>query len=191
MVRTDFGGAGFDVVLRGYDRRQVDERLRFLGAELAAAEQALGAAQERTADIEDELARVRLEAGMREPAAPVFGDRVERILRLAAEEAEEVRGRAAEEATTTVREARLEAQRLVAEATAVAQQRQEDADRELHRLHALREEVANRLRGTRNLLDEHLTRGQRPPGGADGGPATQRMDVHAMGAPASGRGEES
>ena len=186
MIRTDFGGAAFDVVLRGYDRRQVDERLRFLGAELAAAEQALGAAQERTTDVEDELARVRLEVGMREPAAPVFGDRVERILRLAAEEAEEVRSRAAEEATATVREARLEAQRLVAEATAVAKQRQEDAERELHRLHSLREEVAKRLHGTRNLLDEHLTSGQRPPARVDGGPATQRMD-----APAPGRGEES
>ncbi len=184
MIRTDFGGAGFDVVLRGYDRRQVDERLRFLGAELAAAEQALGAAQERTADVEDELARVRLEAGMREPAAPVFGDRVERILRLAGEEAEEAGGRAAEEATMTVREARLEAQRLVAEAAAVVQQRQEDAERELHRLHSLREEVANRLQGTRNLLDEHLTRGQWPSGRADG-PATERIDAHAI-----GRGEK-
>ncbi len=85
-----------------------------------------------------------------------------------------------------MREARLEAQRLVAEATAVAKQRQEDAERELHRLHSLREEVAKRLHGTRNLLDEHLTRGQRPPAGVDGGPATQRMD-----APAPGRGEES
>jgi len=190
VVRTDFGGAAFDIVLRGYDRRQVEERLRFLGAELAAAEQALGAAQERTADVEDELARVRLETGMREPVAPIFGDRVERILRLAAEEAEEVRGRAAEEATTTVREARLEAQRVVAEATAVVQQRQEDAERELHRLHSLWEEVANRLHGTRNLLDEHLTRGQRPPGRADG-PATQRMDAQRMDAHALGRGEES
>jgi chromosome segregation ATPase len=161
----DAGGPTFDVVLRGYDRRQVDERLRFLGAELAAAEQALGAAQERTAEVEDELARLRLEAGMREPATPVFGDRVERILRLAAEEAEE--------------------QRLLAEANTVAQQRQEEAGRELHRLHSLREEVANRLHGTRNLLDEHLTKAQWPPNRA-GGPVTERMDGRA---PA--RGEES
>ncbi|MDQ3885709.1 MAG: DivIVA domain-containing protein [Actinomycetota bacterium] len=185
MVRTDPGGATFDIVLRGYDRRQVDERLRFLGAELAAAEQALGAAQERTAEVEDELARVRLEVGMREPATPVFGDRVERILRLAAEEAEEVRNRAAEEATATVREARLEAQRLLAEANAVAKQRQEEAERELHRLHSLREEVAQRLQGTRNLLDEHLTKAQWPPGHA-GGPLTENMDGRA-----SARGEES
>jgi len=37
MDRVDRADAAFDIVLRGYDKRQVDERLRFLESELAAA----------------------------------------------------------------------------------------------------------------------------------------------------------
>ena len=41
LDRKDLKDAAFDVALRGYDKRQVDERLRFLSAELAAADNAL------------------------------------------------------------------------------------------------------------------------------------------------------
>ena len=47
LDRKDLKDAAFDVVLRGYDKRQVDERLRFLGAELTAADSALRAVGER------------------------------------------------------------------------------------------------------------------------------------------------
>lgn len=175
MSSTDSGHASFDIVMRGYDRRQVDERLRFLGAELAAAEQALGASQERTAAVEDELARLRAQAGGREPNHS-FGERVERILRLAEEEAEEVRARAADEAGATLHGARAEAERLVAEATGVAQQRQQESHRDLQRLTALREEIQSRLLATRSLLDGHL-------------PALQEATVPAPGrGPGSGPG---
>lgn len=159
MNPTDYRGASFDVVRRGYDPRQVDERLRFLGAELAAAEHALGSAQERAAASEHEQARMRAELATRtrdrDPSTN-FGERVERILRLAEEEAAEVRTRAAEEAAETVRAARAEADRLVSTATATAQQQQQESERKLQRLAGLAEEVQSRLLGTRGLLDELL-----------------------------------
>lgn len=43
----DLKDAAFDVVLRGYDKQQVDERLRFLGSQLTAAENALRTATQR------------------------------------------------------------------------------------------------------------------------------------------------
>lgn len=180
MNLTDYPNASFDLVRRGYEPRQVDERLRFLGAELAAAEQALGSAQERAASAEQQLTRMRTQLGTRdrEPSAN-FGERVERILRLAEEEAEEVRTRAAEQATETVRAARAEAERLVTEATAVAQRQQQEAQRELQRLTGLREEVQSRLLGTRSLLEEYLNTQDRPTVPASGRAAdtgTERME---------------
>src|ERR1700712_3471346 len=59
LDRKDLKDAAFDVVLRGYDKRQVDERLRFLGAELTAADSALRAVGERAALLEDALNEAR------------------------------------------------------------------------------------------------------------------------------------
>jgi hypothetical protein len=47
--RKDLTDTAFDIVLRGYDKRQVEERLRFLGAELMAAEDAHRATTQRVA----------------------------------------------------------------------------------------------------------------------------------------------
>ncbi len=171
MSFTDLGDAPFAIVMRGYDRRQVEERLRFLGAELAAAEHALGSAQERTAAADDELARIRAQG----EAKPRFGERVERILRLAEEEAEEVRSRAQEDASSILRHAQEEAHRLVAEANTVAQQQRQHAHHDLQRLAAVREEVQARLQETQRILDGHLPALQEATGGAPA-PATGRMD---------------
>lgn len=172
MSSFDPGGAPFAIVMRGYDRKQVDERLRFLGAELAAAEHAVGAAQERAAAAEDELARTRAQGG---GAKSSFGERVERILRLAEKEAAEVRSRAQEEASSTLRQAQQEGQRLVAEATAVAQHHRQEAENDLQRLAAVREEVQARLQDTRRILDGHLPALQEAASGAPA-PVTARMD---------------
>ncbi|MQA16395.1 MAG: hypothetical protein GEV09_20290 [Pseudonocardiaceae bacterium] len=151
------GNEYFDTVLRGYAREQVDERLRFLGSELTTAEQALASARERTAALEGELAEARGELGRRVPDPDVgFGDRVEKILRLAEEEAGEIRQRANDEASSVVERARKDAEQLVSEATTTAQQRTRDSERELERLTALREEVQERLRSTKNVLDEYF-----------------------------------
>lgn len=125
LDRKDLKDAPFDVVLRGYDKRQVEERIRFLGAELAAAEHALRATQARAASLEDELNQVRGGYGGLRPgpgpggagpgeAGPgpeaSFGARVEKILRTAEEEGREVRSQAGAEAAALVEQARAEAE---------------------------------------------------------------------------------
>jgi cell division septum initiation protein DivIVA len=106
LDRKDLKDAPFDLVLRGYDKRQVDERLRFLGAELAAAEDALWISQARAATLEVEMNQVRSESGSADSS---FGARVEKILLLAEEEASAVRGEAGAEAAALLGAARAEA----------------------------------------------------------------------------------
>lgn len=160
------GDIQFDVVRRGYDREQVDERMRFLSAELTTAEQALTAARDRAATLEDELTSVRSDVGRQAPETG-FGHRVEKILRLAEEEAAEIRQRASDEAaeirqqagdeaSSIVERARAEAEQLVGDATESAQQRTRHFEQELERLAALREDVQKRLRSTKKVLDEHF-----------------------------------
>lgn len=94
LDRKDFKDAAFDVVLRGYDKRQVDERLRFLGAELTVADNALRAASERAALLEDALSEARSTPAGEPSGDSNFGARVEKILKLAEDEAREVRSQA-------------------------------------------------------------------------------------------------
>lgn len=100
-------GIMFDTVLRGYDRRQVDERLSFLRAELTAAEEGLRASQQRTSALESELEQARTKLTQRSDTdmENSFGFRVERILRLAEAEAKQVRTRADTEAAELTKQA--------------------------------------------------------------------------------------
>lgn len=165
MQSNYLGDQHFDIVLRGYDRAQVDERVRFLSDELATAEQALTAARERTAGLEEELSSVRSELDRRVPDPDVgFGDRVEKILRLAEEEAAEIRQRADGEASSIVERARAEAEQMAADADEAAKQRTRQSEQDLERLKSMREDVQRRLLGTKKVLDDYFSSPSHPDG---------------------------
>lgn len=108
LDRKDLTDAVFDVVLRGYDKRQVEERLRFLGAELISAENALRATVQRVTTLEDALSQAQSAPGG-EPAGDAnFGARVEKILKLAEDEAREVRAQAEAAAEAMIEQARAQ-----------------------------------------------------------------------------------
>lgn len=100
---TAGGASAFDVVLRGYDRRQVDDHLASLEQRLAAT---AAQASELRGQRDSAAGRVReLEVGA-SPSAPMsgaasgldgFGAHVESILRVATEEAAAIRRQAEEE----------------------------------------------------------------------------------------------
>lgn len=162
LDRRNVLDTAFDVVLRGYDKRQVDERLRLLGSQLAAGQDAFRTATERVATLEDALDQARSV-----PSAELdmhFGARVEKILKLAEDEAREVRAhaeaaavalvdQARAEADQLVTQARAEAQRLVAAATDVAAQRERASAHELHQLSRLQEEINSDLFRVKDALD--------------------------------------
>src|SRR6266545_274837 len=114
----------FSVVLRGYDRTQVDDAVQRLAtnlnkAEMARveAEQRLNEAQRRLRQAEQRISTVeqkltdstkQLEEN-RKPTLSGLGTRVEQILRLAEEQANDHRGDAKRESEGILSAARLEA----------------------------------------------------------------------------------
>lgn len=141
--------APFDIAIRGYDRRQVEERLAYLTAELVATDDALRQSEMRAAELNEQLriavGRLRHAGGAATNES--FGFRVEKILRLAEEEARELRShgaadaaalveRATADAAATVERARAEAGALRIESERIRAEAHRDAERMLTEAHA-------------------------------------------------------
>lgn len=111
-------GSWFTVVLRGYDRGEVDTRLAELDHRIHdeirradAAEQSLSAARAQIRRLQEQLENdSAARAGEERAEEAGFGRRVERVLQAAEQEAAELRGRAADEAAEIVERARREAE---------------------------------------------------------------------------------
>jgi cell division septum initiation protein DivIVA len=193
--QPDGDADSFDVTLRGYDRRQVDDRLAHLGAALAAADEALTQAQRRNSELNGQL-RLALDrlrqAGDAGARSNSFGFRVEKILRLAEEEARMAREKGAATAAVLVERARAEAQAIrdqarrwradaIREAEQIRKRAHADADKraaeveaalarrsrtveqELDRLVALRDQVRTELVNVRETVWSALGHGAGPP----------------------------
>jgi cell division septum initiation protein DivIVA len=137
----------FDLVLRGYDRRQVEEYVARAEADLADLQAAKDAAQATSADRAAQLANreAHIESLKRqaikstEHVSPAnVSDRIRDMLQLATDEAAQTRRSAEEEAERVLRSARADAERVRADAaaeqqrlTAAASQRSAEADQKL------------------------------------------------------------
>ena len=137
----------FDVTMRGYDKRQVDDYVARAVAQIAELEAARDAALATSADRAAQLASreaqiesLRVQAAKKtetlDPAA--VSDRIRDMLQLATEEAAQTRRSAEVEAERVLTGARAEAERMRAEAageqqrlTANAAQRSAEADQKL------------------------------------------------------------
>ena len=131
----DHASNEFSVQLRGYDRGQVDGYVQRMTAALTQAEQAraeaeqrmnesqrrLRQAEQRLSSVEQKLTDTnkQLEENSR-PTLSGLGTRVEQILRLAEEQANDHRGEAKREAEGIVSAARLEAREITDKARAEA-----------------------------------------------------------------------
>lgn len=135
----------FHVVLRGYDRLEVDSRLEYLESQLVVASRSLHAAQERNAELAAQLRSAQEQLSRpNEPVTPQesFGVRVEKILRLAVEEAKEIRTQAASEAMELVEQARAQTQAIHDE----AEQLRTAAEHEAQQLRKAGEQDSEQLR---------------------------------------------
>ncbi|MBC3190707.1 hypothetical protein H7X46_06500 [Pseudonocardia sp. C8] len=111
------GEAWFTVVLRGYDRSQVDARLADLDHRIheeirraESAERALSDARAQIRHLHERLAAADASGSERRSTEDGIGRRVERVLQAAEEEATELRERASTEAAEIVARAREEAE---------------------------------------------------------------------------------
>jgi len=137
----------FDVAMRGYDRRQVDNYVARIGWEMAelqtARDNALAISADRAAQLANREAHI--ESLRRQSTTDVehidpaqVSDRIRDMLRLAVEEAAQTRKTAEEQAERTIAAARSEADRVRADAaeeqqrlTQAATQRSAEADQKL------------------------------------------------------------
>ncbi len=156
-------GARFESSLRGYDRRQVDEfiarqdrELTALRAELEDSRRLRRLADDHATATEAELRQARRpSAGSGEDG---FGFRAEKLLRLAEQEAAEVRSQAARESAALIEQARTRAeehrheveQGLIGRATVLEQHAAERAAE----LGAREQEITDQLAAAREQADE-------------------------------------
>lgn len=110
----------FDTALRGYERRQVDEyvgeqakEIARLTSELAEAQRQRRLANEHAEATEREIREFRARSAHAEPAVPEdgFGFRAEKLLRMAEQEATEIRTHASRESAAIIEKARTEAEK--------------------------------------------------------------------------------
>jgi DivIVA domain-containing protein len=125
--------SGFDVVLRGYDRRQVDDYLDRVEAALNDADarhaddaQRLTALEQQVTELHERLVDAERRAEGRPEPVPVSGDRIATMLRLADEEAAAMRAAAVADAQQIVADAQVRAGQESAARTAELDRREQE-----------------------------------------------------------------
>lgn len=155
--------AKFVTVMRGYDRVEVDEYVRdtrrntqHMRAELDDSRQRCRRAEQHAEAIEKEMRSVRAELAAR-PAAPAeegFGMRAERLLRIAEQEAAEIRSGASREAATSLQQSRAEAEQARHEAEQALIVRSSQFDEQVSQrtadLQQREQQLAEQLEAARN-----------------------------------------
>jgi cell division septum initiation protein DivIVA len=183
IVPMEDRAPGFDIVLRGYDRDQVDRHVGWLEGLLTQAEESTSAAEQAANDAradamaarqEAVAAKAELERG--KPSFDALGERIARMLALAEEEAEAMRVQArrdVQQITSDARalEARVQGQRddvvgkaerdayeIVAAARAQAEQIVAEAKRRAEAMTADAQRQLQGLSAQRDDIRGELTR---------------------------------
>lgn len=155
--QTEHGGVpDFTIVLRGYERTQVDSYIERLTARLAQLVDARDLADNSSRDndgrvVELEKKLAETQRALEEAAKPTLsglGTRVEQLLRLAEEQAADHRDDARREAEKLIAAAHLESKEVVEKARAVATAVKTAAEREAKATRDAADREAADVRGT-------------------------------------------
>jgi hypothetical protein len=144
----------FDVVARGYDRRQVDEHVATLEQELAELRWEAEDVAARRAELADARAAFDRERAEWEPSWTLLGARAREILQLAVEEAAQVRADAVAGTAALHRQAEADLEQARREAAHEAQALRARAARDL-------EVFEDEARLRRELLERDLAHARR------------------------------
>jgi DivIVA domain-containing protein len=140
----------FEVQLRGYSRRQVDEFLARCRSQIRDLEQRLERAQNETEELRHDLATARQQALGAKPAHQEVSERIAQILKLADDEARSEKTKAHDEIALQRNEAQAEAERVRAEAREQAERMltaaQEQSERAITSARAEAEKTRNSAR---------------------------------------------
>ena len=146
----------FDVVLRGYERHQVDDHLAHQAATEVQLRAELDALTAREAAVQQELVAVRKELERGRPTFDALGERVTQMLGLAESEAEQMRADAARDAAELRERAAKEAADVRSDARREAEELGAAARRELGALKEERVDVLTDVAGMRDRLNDIL-----------------------------------
>jgi DivIVA domain-containing protein len=140
----------FEVQLRGYSRRQVDEFLARCRSQIRDLEQRLERAQNETEELRHDLATARQQALGAKPAHQEVSERIAQILKLADDEARSEKTKAQDEIALQRNEAQTEAERVRTEAREQTERMltaaQEQAERAITSARAEAEKTRNSAR---------------------------------------------
>jgi len=132
------GTPDFTIVLRGYERTQVDMFIERLHSRIEELTEATSKAKTGTTDARDRIGELERKVAeqskqLEERAQPTLsglGSRVEQLFRLAEDQANEHRGESTREAEKLIAAAHLESKEVVEKARAVATAVKTAAERE-------------------------------------------------------------
>ncbi len=144
---------GFDVVLRGYDRHQVDGHLARVAVLVEQLRAELAGSTARESAATAELARVSAELERGRPSFDALGERVSQMLGLAESEAAQMRSDAERDATALRHAAEREAADIRSDARREAEELGAAARREVAELADRRVELLTEIAQMRDALD--------------------------------------
>src|SRR4029453_5105131 len=161
------GTPDFTIVLRGYERTQVDMFIERLYSRIEELTEATSKAKTGTTDARDRISELERKVAeqskaLEERAQPTLsglGSRVEQLLRLADEQANEHRGESKREAEKLIAPRHLESKEVVEKARAVAPAVKTAADREAKATRDSAERDVNEMRANTRREAEKMRGG--------------------------------
>jgi DNA repair exonuclease SbcCD ATPase subunit len=137
---------GFDIVRRGYERTQVDDRITKLVADRDSSLQRIAALENRIEELHLESQNAHEQLAEAEPSYAGLGARVEKILRLAEEEAKDLREEARRAADQHRDLSEQAAAQVRADAEQYGKERKAKADEEAARIAEKAKDHATQVR---------------------------------------------
>ena len=147
----------FEMQMRGYSRRQVDDFVARRNSEIRELEQRLGRSLDETEHMRRELSSVRQQALAGRPAHEEVSERISQILKLADDEAHAQKNKAEDEIAAQRAEAKQESDRVRADAREQAERMLTAAQEQAERTISAARSEAEKTRNTARADAEQLT----------------------------------
>ena len=147
----------FEVQLRGYSRRQVDEFVARCRSQVRELEERLGRSLDDTEQLRQEVQSLRQAALGNKPAHEEVSERISQILKLADDEAKAQKNRADDDIKKQLSDAQQEADRSKKEAREQAEHMLTAAQEQAERAISSARAEADKTRTTARAESDHLT----------------------------------
>ncbi len=147
----------FEVQLRGYSRRQVDEFVARCRSQVRELEERLGRSLDEGEQLRQEMQKLRQQALGAKPAHEEVSERISQILKLADDEAKAQKNRADDDIKKQLTDAQQEADRIRKEAREQAEHMLTAAQEQAERAISSARAEADKTRTTARAEADHMT----------------------------------